>query len=188
MMIFLKPRDFWKIAVLAIAGMSFACASAHADSIYSFTLTPDHGSGDVGGTLLLTLATPIPLSGSLSAEQGGSISEFDTDITALSITMSDGATFSLNQENGVANASFFDDKLENLSFDDNDFPILPLIGIGGDSYEFSTNSDFIGATDGTITFNGLEVATAPEPSGVVLLGTGLLGVVGAGAVRRRVTS
>ena len=171
-------RNLLRFAVLAF-GIVMAHSSAFASTIYTFSLTPTSGGGNVSGIGTITLASAVPTSGNFDASQGGSVSSTTTDLLSLVIHMSDGTIFSLAQENSAADITFFDDKVTNFSYADNNYPILPEIGIGGSHYDYSTNGNFSGTgyTGGTISFNPTPVSTpaaTPEPSSFVLLATPFL--------------
>src|ERR1700722_4050829 len=97
-------------ALALAAAVTVIPAAAHADTVYSFTLTPTSGPA-ITGTGLMTLSTPIPLTGSFTASQGGIVGKSSTDILVMSFTMSDGDIYSLNDENGSASAGFYNDAL-----------------------------------------------------------------------------
>jgi hypothetical protein len=156
----LNTKTLFKLAMLVTAGFALTYPSAYADVVYSLTLTPTSGPS-ISGTGLLTLETPIPLTGPFTANEGGPVDAFDTDLLNLTFTMSDGDKFSIGDESAPASAFFSNDTLENLSYNLNS--PLPALEIGGTSYNFVTTYSSA-PTEGTITFNPTPVTPTPEPT------------------------
>jgi hypothetical protein len=157
-------KAFLTIAVLLTAGLSVMATSAQASTVYSLTLSPTSGPS-ISGTGLLTLESPIPTSGPFTVTEGGAVTSTTTDLLALSFTMSDGDTFSLQDESQASSAFFSNDTLENLSFN---FNSLPSLQIGGTYYGFTTNYSYEG-TGGQVTFNPIPLVLTPEPASVLLV-------------------
>jgi hypothetical protein len=153
-----------KAALILIAALAMAHASAKANTIYSLTLVPQAGS--IGGTGLLTLSTPLLTTGSYSAREGGAVTSSTLDLVGLCFTMSDGDTFSLADESQKSTAQFFNGTLNSLSFNLNS--PLPALEIGGLSYNFVTSYS-IASNDGSIPFNSTPLSQTPEPTSLLLM-------------------
>jgi hypothetical protein len=153
-------------AALMIAGFALTNSAAYASFSYGLTLTATSGPA-LNGTGILTLETAIPLTGSFSATEGGTVSSTTTDLLSLSFTI-DGDTFSTTHENGASSADFFNDVLENLAY--NLDSVNPELEIGGTSYTFSPNGSTF--TNGNVTFN--PAVLTPEPASMLLVGGALV--------------
>jgi hypothetical protein len=166
-------------SILATAALLSASLAAHADPVtYDLTLTPT--SGVYGGTGSFTLA----------GAPTNNVDYFTTNgLEALSFTI-DGQTFSLaNETPGNAANTLVEFQSGNIW----DITFAETIGSGlnsltldtaGNYAFFYSNNGIEQESSGTFTDTPAPPnAVTPEPTGIALLGTGLLGL--AGVVRRR---
>ena len=166
-------------SILATAALLSASLAAHADPVtYDLTLTPT--SGVYGGTGSFTLA----------GAPANNVDYFTTNgLEALTFTI-DGQIFSLaNETPGNAANTLVEFQSGNIW----DITFAETIGSGLNSLTLDTagNYAFFYSSNGieqesSGTFTDTPAppaAVTPEPTGIALLGTGLLGL--AGVVRRR---
>ena len=155
------------------AALLTASIAARADVVYTLTLT-DPSSSLYSGTGTLSLASAPSASGvtNYSASQ----------VTGLSFTI-DGETFAKSDPSAtVSTVQFLNGSLTDITFADalgvtpNRFALQTTSG-----YAFYYNNE-LSAAYGSITASP-AIAATPEPSSLLLLGTGVLGV--AGVIKRR---
>lgn len=181
----LTTKNFLRVSALLLGGLATMCTSAYADPIYSysFTLTPystpvHPGDGDnVSGTLILGLAAPIPSTGDLSGDQ----------VVSLLATLSNGDVYTLANAS-AGTVDFVNGVVNSFDYSVSAWPppyFTLDIENGHFAYEFQGDQNSQGSnyTAGTVIFNGPVSAATPEPSSLILLGTGLLGI--AGVARRK---
>ena len=154
------------LSFLAAASLLFSLA-AHASTLDNFTLT----SNSDGSVITFQLAgTPTPT----TVEYEGF--EFDNMMTSA----------------GLRNILFFDTgNGGGLNLDGTGLPYGPQLFSGTDAnptfllntFQLSNSSDL---TTNDYTLSITQVGATPEPSSLLMLGTGALGLCG--AMRRRVTA
>lgn len=168
--------------------LSALCATgARADTNYSLTLTADPGSSFSGtGSFSLNTA-PSGATGSVTDyyAAGNPLNTGNT-LDALALTLN-GVTFGLSDENpGFTGPmiEFTSGMLTGVGFDGTVFTGTDLYALdtSGLSYSFVDLLGFQTGT-GTIAVNS-PTSVTPEPSGLILMGTGLL--AGMATLRRRV--
>jgi hypothetical protein len=164
--------------LLGLILLAAAPMVAHADSIsYTLTLTPTTGAAGIGSGDFTIDSAPSGIQTTYRQSTGA--------LSALDFTI-DGITFGLPNSSGNPANTFVQfngtslnaieyfgtipDKVGNITF-------TLSIGVAGLQYSFFNQATSVAGT-GIITATPNPVATTPEPSSLVLLGSGVLGLAG----------
>ena len=163
--------------VMLAAFFGAMTASAHADAV-TFTLTDPLGDlPATGGSLTFDATVSAPASNGAAVFLNGDSFNVDSPAT-------------LNDSDFFANFPFFLNPGD--SFTGDLFVLTAPASSTPETFQGSFTilggsdgnaSNVLGTVDFTLTVGPESVATTPEPSSIVMLGTGLLGL--AGVVRRR---
>jgi len=166
------------ILAAAVFAMILFSPAAKADTTYDLTFTSS--SNTVVGTGTMVLNTTVPGSGTYNVPLFS-----PDDLVSLSMTV-DGTTFDLTEGN-VSKITFDNGDLTKLDYDTYNW-VNPSLSISETDFDYQ---DFIFYwdnvnIDGTVSaVDPVEVTGTPEPAALLMLASGLMGLIGFGLRRKQ---